>query len=280
MAKRNDIDTGRTSGPSEMTIAKPWPPELEPVYLEHGSKGQDVLVWQQKLGIKADGIFGDGTKQATIRHQRDLIQKTGMGGRSDGVVDDTVWVWSGLSHWSRRVPFPSFVNRAMVHPARQSTMLKLFGKPADELSVECKAVENRELAAQMVYRVDLGPFVVSGHKLAIASLVTILAEVEKLNPDLFSRLSTAGMLCCRAVRGSHENWSNHSWGTAIDIKIDGMLDPPGDGHSQTGLLALVPFFNDEGWYWGGEFSREDAMHFECGETLVKHWHEHPSETSR
>jgi hypothetical protein len=36
--------------------------------------------------------------------------------------------------------------------------------------------------------------------------------------------------------------------------------------------ALVPYFNDAGWYWGGGYhnpNRKDAMHFECGLALLQ-----------
>lgn len=73
------------------------------------------------------------------------------------------------------------------------------------------------------------------------------------------------MLCCRLVRGSRQTASNHSWGVAIDLKIDGELDRPGDGFVQSGLLRAYRFFHEEGWYWGAGFRREDAMHFELAE---------------
>ncbi|MGW8191777.1 M15 family metallopeptidase [Sphingomonas hankookensis] len=44
------------------------------------------------------------------------------------------------------------------------------------------------------------------------------------------------------------------------------------GPDPRGLDALVPFFHKAGWYWGGGYrsiSRKDAMHFECGLTLVR-----------
>jgi hypothetical protein len=91
--------------------------------------------------------------------------------------------------------------------------------------------------------------------------------------QLLDSLSSAGMLCCRAVRGSTTNWSNHSWGSAIDLKIDGQLDAMGDGYTQLGLLMCSKFFNAQGWYWGAGFSREDAMHFEASEELIRKWYD-------
>ena len=38
-----------------------------------------------------------------------------------------------------------------------------------------------------------------------------------------------------------------------------------------GLVVLAEFFNDAGWYWGAGYGREDSMHFEVGEALLRQW---------
>ena len=81
-------------------------------------------------------------------------------------------------------------------------------------------------------------------------------------------LGTAGMLCCRLVRGSATAISNHSWGTAIDLTLDGVLDVYGDDKVQYGLTLIAPIFNRHGWYWGAAFRTEDGMHFEGSKALV------------
>ena len=45
----------------------------------------------------------------------------------------------------------------------------------------------------------------------------------------------------------------------------------GDGSSQFGLPVIAEYFNDEGWYWGAGYDREDSMHFEVGEALLRRW---------
>ena len=73
------------------------------------------------------------------------------------------------------------------------------------------------------------------------------------------------------MRGSSTSVSNHSWGTAIDLKLEGMLDSFGDGDTQFGLLLLAELFAKEGWFWGATYSREDSMHFEVGEETLRRW---------
>jgi D-alanyl-D-alanine dipeptidase len=79
------------------------------------------------------------------------------------------------------------------------------------------------------------------------------------------------MFCARYVRGSTRNISNHSWGTAIDLTIAGILDPRGDNQIQFGLHLISGAFNSNGWYWGAGFTTEDAQHFEAGSALVQSW---------
>jgi len=41
---------------------------------------------------------------------------------------------------------------------------------------------------------------------------------------------------------------------------------------QRGIAALIPFFNDEGWFSGVGFSSsEDDTHFEVAEETIRKW---------
>ena len=40
---------------------------------------------------------------------------------------------------------------------------------------------------------------------------------------------------------------------------------------QIGLVILAEHFNEEGWFWGGGYNREDGMHFEVGEETLQKW---------
>lgn len=111
---------------------------------------------------------------------------------------------------------------------------------------------------------------VTGVKPAVESLARILAKVEENHPELWQVLGHAGMTCCRKIRGGSDP-SRHSWGLAIELTIDGKVDPLGDDLVQQGLLTLYRYFHEEGWYWGAGFDREDAMHFEVSDQLLKSW---------
>jgi hypothetical protein len=159
---------------------------------------------------------------------------------------------------------------ADLRPAREKTLLDLIGNPRQSYSTACQPVTNRGIAAQMVTQ-SVGPFRVTGLTPAIEVLSRIMDEIAVEFPNLHPHFGTAGMLCCRFVRGSVSTISNHSWGTAVDLTYRGVLDPFGDGAIQRALLDIHPIFNRHGFFWGAAFRREDAMHFEASDQLIRQW---------
>ncbi|MEB3336599.1 MAG: M15 family metallopeptidase [Leptolyngbyaceae bacterium] len=179
----------------------------------------------------------------------------------------------GFSRWKDLVDIPPSINMGL-SSARPRTMIQILGVPG-ALSRNCSPVTNPKVKALLVTQ-DLGPgaFKVTGLKPAVAALQRIFAKVKQEKPDLYQQIGTAGMLCCRRIRGG-SNFSNHSWGTAIDLKISSELDAVGDGKTQRGLVELASYFHQEGFFWGAGFKgrgREDSMHFEVSEQLIKRWH--------
>jgi hypothetical protein len=149
-------------------------------------------------------------------------------------------------------------------------MLELLGRPGTDLSQECKSVSNPGLAALMDTQ-QIGPIKVTMVRPALKSLERIMQKLRASEPDIHAAIGTAGAICARFVRGSTRSISNHSWGTAIDIKLENRLDSFGDGGTQFGLLLLAELFNEEGWYWGATYNREDSMHFEVGVETLRAW---------
>jgi len=172
---------------------------------------------------------------------------------------------------TRLVPIPTGINVG-VSSAKQATMLALMGNPRGDYDQVCREVTNPALKANMEIA-SVGPFRVQGFRPAVASLRDILAEIAVKQPDVHADLGTAGMLCARLVRGTTTNAiSNHSWGTAIDVTLAGVLDTRGDNLVQEGLTRIAPIFDRHGWFWGAGFRVEDAMHFEAGDDLIRKWH--------
>jgi hypothetical protein len=169
-----------------------------------------------------------------------------------------------------RIPIPAQINVG-VNAARQLTMKALLGSPRSNFSQQCQAVTNAVLKAMTVTD-DVGPFSVSGLKPAVESLKQVLADIRQEQAEVFGGLGTAGMACARFVRGSTTSISNHSWGTAIDLTLNGILDTRGDDKTQVGLSLIAPIFNRHGWFWGAGFPTEDAMHFELSDQKIRELH--------
>ena len=154
--------------------------------------------------------------------------------------------------------------------ARNLTMLALIGNPRGSYAAESQEPTNPEVIA-LLETADFGLFRARGIRPAVEVLHRVMRDIALEKPEVFPRIGSAGMLACRLVRGSASAISTHSWGTAIDLTIDGKADPQGDAEVQQGLLEIDPIFNRHGFYWGAAFATGEAMHFEASEQLVRKW---------
>jgi hypothetical protein len=170
------------------------------------------------------------------------------------------------------IPIPPNINNGL-NAARQLTMKSLLGSPRGSFSRDCQPVTNATLK-RLTVTADVGPFRVTGLSPAVESLKQVLMQIHEEQREVFGGLGTAGMLCARLVRGSASSISNHSWGTAIDLTLNGILDARGDRArtTQRGLALIAPIFNRNGWYWGAGFPVEDAMHFELSDQKIRELH--------
>jgi hypothetical protein len=232
----------------------------------------------------ADGICGRNTIAAIIDYQRGFLRQP------DGRVDPGGTSWKHLSGTytgitnappstapvgnaiTKTVPRP---DRATLNPGLTSVsnrlMLQKLGDPrGGDYSNQCQPPTLPSLKRNTVLD-TVGPFRVTGLVPAVLSLKAVMADIAAEAPEVYRGLGTAGMLCCRWVRGSTTSISNHSWGTAIDLTLNGVLDVYGNGQVQIGLLQIAPIFNRHGWYWGAAFRTEDGMHFEASASLIDQW---------
>lgn len=169
------------------------------------------------------------------------------------------------------VPIPAGVNAGLTSPP-PSFMEGLLGSPGTPPSAPGAVCGTSSPAmAHRIVTADVGPFRVTGLRVATESLARVFARAKTEQPALFGALGTAGMTCVRHVGGSTE-FSNHAWGSAIDITIAGQLTQRGAHQIFEGYVLLAPFFHAEKWFWGAEFSHTpDAMHFEASRELLTDW---------
>lgn len=164
------------------------------------------------------------------------------------------------------VPVPAWAsNQAPWTYGQTSTLLNYFGAPCVVGASTCSPITASSLDGLLV-PVRVGPLTgfptcLTGMNPAVRQLKSAFAATRDANPALYRALGTAGMLCCRYIGGT-TTFSNHAWGSAIDIKIGGQLDPYDDGTVQQGLVDLYPYMHAAGFFWGASWSKEDGMHFE------------------
>lgn len=174
------------------------------------------------------------------------------------------------------IPRRECVNIGLTSP-RPDFLMKLLGPPhLNGIYVGRSDIENPKLESLML-KDSVGPFFVKGLRIAVNSLRDILSEVRETYPNLVDRLGTAGMCVVKKISGT-TNLSNHSWGAAIDLLVDGIEDAMSNDKCEKGLGLLVQIFNKHGWYWGGAYrpkksgkSNEDSMHFEVSMEKLSEW---------
>lgn len=154
--------------------------------------------------------------------------------------------------------------------ASPSFLEGFLGRPREVLTDDCESMTNPRLKELLIVE-QVGPIKVTMLRPALDSMKRVFEKVQAADPDLYARISTAGSLCVRRIRGTTDRTSTHSFGLAVDLNIDGQLDTFTDGKTQLGLTILADFFIAEGWVWGAGFGREDSMHFEVSRQQLEAW---------
>lgn len=167
-----------------------------------------------------------------------------------------------------------------LHSPTESTMRSLLGSPdAAGLDTSCDHNDNAsDVVKKLLVLASVGPFRVQGIRPAVESLTRVFAAVPQANTDLFQEIANGGMLCVRFRKPTSgaisQALSNHSWGTAIDITVDGLYPTHRPDHEiPLAIATLIKPFNDEGWYSGVGFGAgaEDDMHFEVADETLHKW---------
>ncbi|MHA6247954.1 M15 family metallopeptidase [Pontibacter sp. CAU 1760] len=249
--------------------------------LKIGDKGADVKRWQffltgQLLNPGAvDGLFGDMTKKATEAFQGLYgLQPDGIVGNRTmgmamtlgfGLLDDDRQGILG-EHWP---PKPNF--RPLISHRDRASIFGHFrykSQPRPDNPEHIEVLDN--WAHQHIVRVEvpqlarvMGGVGVYFHRMAAAQLQQLWREWEQ-HHLLRLVLTWHGAYAPRFIRGSRTQLSNHAFGTAFDINYAwNMLGTQPALVGQKGSVReLVAIANQNGFYWGGHFTRSDGMHFE------------------
>lgn len=105
------------------------------------------------------------------------------------------------------------------------------------------------------------------HRLMRDALVGAFAEIES-KPKLREKVLfwSGGFVPRHIGRNPSRPLSPHSWGVAFDLNDE--WNPWGEAGAPKGttgsVAELVPVLEKWGFYWGGNFSKRDPMHFQYG----------------
>ena len=169
--------------------------------------------------------------------------------------------------YSVMVAIPAGINSGLtaIDPAAMIAALGNPGTPDPGCGPSSAALQ------KLMKTASVGPFRVTGLGPAVDALTRVFAAVQSAEPALYALLGTQGMLCVRYVRGSTTNFSNHAWGTAVDLTIGGVLTARGSSTVSQGLLSLCPYMHAEQFFWGAGFPTPDGMHYEASAELIAAW---------
>lgn len=151
----------------------------------------------------------------------------------------------------------------------QSECFGLFGNPSLP-----KFERNHLVRIKIPYKMHMGDIPITRitmNKICAESTLRILEKIQTYYNNDYDAMENAGVTDfggawnVRTMRGG-SNLSMHAYGLAIDLNAD--LNPLGKKPgwkkgSFTEDHPVVIMFREEGWVWGGPWSRPDGMHFQA-----------------
>jgi len=224
------------------------------VKLQEGSSGDEVKALQSRLrelgfyGGNIDGEFGPITKRGML-----LFQKA-KGLKQDGIVGPQTWA-------ALKVPEgPKSDARVPKRPRNYTDVRTIFGDPlsAGWQSANLAFCEVAPILKAFPVKKNSTVRGFYCHKLLVSVFQAVFEEI--CLAGLADEVKTFdGCFNIRKIRGSSTSMSLHSWAIAIDLNYKGNeLGNPKPEMSP----KIIAIFEKHGFYWGGNFTREDGMHFE------------------
>jgi hypothetical protein len=238
----------------------------------------DVMVWQNFLrgrgfNIVADGAFGPKTAAATREFQRRHKLK------ADGVVGSRTYARAGVLGFAlvedetTGTDFPPVP--ADLKVLSSTARARLFGtfaytpEPTFNSPERIRITDGWNKRNIVRVRVTGVPRTFWVHQ-KIRAQVEGLLETWRSKRLLAKILTYNGSYNPRFIRGSRENLSNHSWGTALDFnaRTNKLGHVPALVGERGSVRELVAIANAHGFFWGGHYRRRlDGMHFEAVKVL-------------
>lgn len=254
--------------------------------LKLGVESTDVKKWQYFLigqgfyyGL-VTGKFDVATHAASIAFQKaQQLQPDGIVGNVTigramqygfGLIDDTRTDITS-ENFPDKPNFPPLVSNA--ERAAVFGNIKYKSKPLpnnpENLEITNNWDKDNIIKIMVPQLIPLkGTATVYFHKKGANQLIKLFKDWEAAGL-LHKVLTYEGAYNPRFVRGSKTVLSNHAFGTAFDINYswNKLGAVPALVGQKGSVRALVNIAHNNGFYWGGHFSRKDGMHFEIAKVL-------------
>jgi hypothetical protein len=249
--------------------------------LKIGDNNNDVKKWQyfllgqQIFHNVITGKFDVATKEATIIFQNKYhLQADGIvGNRTTGAA--MLLGFGVIIDISEDITSENFPTKPTFEPlASNAEREKVFGKfayiskplPKNEENIEVTDnwTKNNLVKVSIPQLILIkGTDTVYFHKSGATQLKKLWKEWETAGL-LYKVLTWEGAYVPRFIRGSRTVLSNHAFGTAFDINYawNKLGVTPALVGQKGCVRELVNIANNNGFYWGGHFTRKDGMHFE------------------
>ncbi|NBV12596.1 MAG: peptidoglycan-binding protein [Sphingobacteriia bacterium] len=247
--------------------------------LKVGSQGAEVTAWQYFLIGKgfyqgqADGDFGPKTLAATQAFQsQNGLHPDGVAGNRTlgiamqqgfGLLQDPSVDKSGSNWPPKPTQFSPILNKDEVFGK-----IEFVPNPTADNPEGIKITNNWDKTHIETFDVPQltkikGSAKVTFHKAAKPQMIKLWKDWEDAEL-LHLVLTWAGTWNPRFIRGSRSVLSQHAYGTAFDINVEWnkLGAVPALVGQKGSVRELVKIAQENGFYWGGFFSRLDGMHFE------------------
>lgn len=249
--------------------------------LKLGSTGPDVRKWQTfltgqgLLQTPVNGVFDEATKEASKAFQRlHNLEPDGVVG--DKTVGAAMILGFGLlQDTSEGIDSANWPPKPSFHPLTGNAQRgEVFGKFSFRHKPLPGNKENIEVtdnwARDNIVTVNIPQLVPVKNSPAVQFHKKAKKQLEKLWKEwgdaglLHLVLTWGGSYVPRFIRGSTSILSNHAFGSAFDINVEWNLlgAVPALVGRKGSVRELVEIANNNGFYWGGHFTRLDGMHFE------------------
>jgi hypothetical protein len=250
-------------------------------FIKLGSTGNDVRKWQFFLTgqglftLPVNGIFDEATKIASQQFQQlhglepdgkvgdksvGAAMMLGFGVLTDDSEDRQSANWPPKPNFS---PLTGNAERALIFGKFSYRSRPVPGNPENIEVTDNWAKENIVIANIPQLVPIKGSSKVAFHRKAKDQLEKMWKDWEKAGL-MHLVLTYSGSYVPRFIRGSRTVLSNHAFGSAFDINVEwnGLGVVPALVGRKGSVRELVKIANENGFYWGGHFTRLDGMHFE------------------